>query len=152
MAEETTQSMVSEPTEIPVYVDDLRPWTRTPVGPFKDGVLACFLFVAQDIPEQRAALHALAGKLNLRTGWFQRRPWPHYLLTEGARRRAVKLGAVSVSRLEGIGLRDAGKRARRAAKMSAIANDGDSACSDAPGSRSEDSASNGSACGVLQGS
>ena len=111
---------MSDSTEILVYVSDIRPWSKKPVGPFKEGTPACHLFVAQDTPEQRAALHRMAGELNLRTGWFQRRPWPHYLLTEGARRKAVAAGAVSVTRLKAIEIREAGKRLRRAAKLEAV--------------------------------
>lgn len=109
--------MVSESAEIPVYVNDVRPWSKAPVGPFQEGTPACHLFVAEDTPEHRAELHVMAGKLKLRAGWFQRQPWPHYLLTDGARKKAVALGAVAVSKEEANEIRAAGKKARRAAKL-----------------------------------
>lgn len=110
---------MSESADIPVYVNDVRPWSKPPVGPFQEGTLACHLFVAEDTPEHRAELHTMAGKLKLRAGWFQRQPWPHYVLTEGARTRALALGAVAVSKQEANEIREAGKKARHAAKLEA---------------------------------
>jgi hypothetical protein len=49
-----------------------------------------------------AELHEFAGRLGLRREWFQSKPGrpdkDHYDLTEAARERAVRLGAVSEDR------------------------------------------------------
>lgn len=45
-------------------------------------------------------LHSLAARIGLKLAWFQHhKPWfPHYDLTEPRRARAIKLGAIEVSK------------------------------------------------------
>lgn len=59
---------------------------------------ACHLFSDDGDLE---ALHAFAEELGLKRAWFQDHPrLPHYDLTAGKRKQALKLGAVEISKAE----------------------------------------------------
>ena len=72
-----------------VYVDDLRMCLRNRNWPYKQ---SCHL-VADTIEE----LYLFGVLMNLKPEWFQNKPeLPHYDLTKGMRRKAVKLGAIEI--------------------------------------------------------
>jgi len=74
-----------------VYVDEIVQWP-TKIRCFKNG--SCHL-TADTLEE----LHAMAQKIGMRREWFQDHPRaPHYDLTPSKRERALKEGAVFVSR------------------------------------------------------
>ena len=54
---------------------------------------ACHLLC---LPGEEVELHTIAGRLGLRPTWFQRRPIPHYNLTEGKRHQAIRQGASAI--------------------------------------------------------
>ena len=60
---------------------------------------ACHLFC--DRPENLEELHKLAQQIELRRSWFQSKSvLPHYDLTESKQRKAIKAGALLISRKE----------------------------------------------------
>lgn len=71
-----------------VYVDRMQE--------MQDGKLWCHMATDGDIEE----LHAFAGEIGLKRGWFQPKSLPHYDLTQRKRERAIAHGAVSVSTRE----------------------------------------------------
>ena len=74
-----------------IYVDELSVCLRNRNWPYSQ---ACHL-VADSIEE----LHYFAGRMRLKPAWFQDKPeLPHYDLTKGMRRLAIKLGAIEVNR------------------------------------------------------
>ena len=74
-----------------VYVDEMMVCLRNRNWPYSQ---ACHL-VADSVEE----LHYFAGRMRLKPAWFQDKPeLPHYDLTRGMRRVAVKLGAIEVNR------------------------------------------------------
>jgi hypothetical protein len=74
-----------------VFVDPLMTCIPTPTWRW---VKSCHMFAADPIE-----LHAFASKLGLHRAWFQNRPGhvPHYDLNASKRRKAIRLGAKSVS-------------------------------------------------------
>jgi hypothetical protein len=70
---------------VSVYVDKLRDWGWR-LGP------SCHLIT--DGPNEE--LHAFAARLGLKRSWFQTDGDPHYDLTAGKRRQAVRLGAIEL--------------------------------------------------------
>ena len=76
-----------------VYVDDLMVSLRNKNWPYSH---SCHL-VADTVSE----LHYFAGRMRLKPAWFQNKPeLPHYDLTKGMRRLAVKLGAIEVDQYQ----------------------------------------------------
>jgi len=76
-----------------VYVDTMLPCIRNANWRYSQ---SCHL-VADSFQE----LHAFARELGLRRAWFQSKSGlPHYDLTASKRRRAIKLGALPISREE----------------------------------------------------
>lgn len=74
-----------------VYVDDLQVSLKNRNWPYSH---SCHL-VADSVEE----LHYFAGRMMLKPAWFQDKPErPHYDLTKGKRRLAVKLGAVEIDK------------------------------------------------------
>ncbi len=72
-----------------VYVDELFETEKTPRWRYTK---ACHL-TADTLDE----LHEFAQRIGMRRQWFQEHPkHPHYDLTAGRRRTAVRLGAVEV--------------------------------------------------------
>lgn len=75
-------------------------------APYKTGAWkwkeACHL-LADSVEE----LHEMADTIRLKRSWFQRKSVPHYDLTQGMRRKAIKAGAVELSmRQEGQHIRN----------------------------------------------
>lgn len=61
-------------------------------------------------------------KLHLREEWFQDKPFfPHFDLTSGTRRRAINLGAKSVSQMEAVHFRNRNKAKAHLASQKARA-------------------------------
>jgi len=79
-----------------VYVDDLFPGmelSNTPGGRWPYAT-ACHLF-----GDDEDELHRFAESIGLRRSWFQRnKSLDHYDLTRGMRSKAVRAGAIEVSR------------------------------------------------------
>ena len=76
-----------------VYVDELFPTEKTTNWRYDK---ACHL-TADDIEE----LHKFTLMLGMRRTWFQDHPrHPHYDLTEGRRKAAIKLGAIETTARE----------------------------------------------------
>ena len=74
-----------------VYVDSLALCVTTPAWPWGR---ACHLFADTD-----AELHDFAASISLKRAWFQdRRDFPHYDLTSGKRKEAVRAGAREATR------------------------------------------------------
>lgn len=74
-----------------VYVDRVFATTPGRRWPFTQ---ACHMFA-----DTEAELHHLAGVIGLRRSWFQpKKGLPHYDLTAGRRRAAVRQGAIEVTR------------------------------------------------------
>lgn len=88
---------------------------------------SCHL-VADSIEE----LHAFAARLGMRHEWFQdirtrEEPRPHYLLTESRRERAVRLGAVQVTRKQMVGVWRRAEAVRRITEEREAMREGDDA-------------------------
>ena len=76
-----------------VYVDELNVCVKSKTWPYSQ---SCHL-VADFVWE----LHFFAGRMRLKPAWFQDKPeLPHYDLTKGMRRVAVKLGAIEINRIK----------------------------------------------------
>ena len=74
-----------------VYVDEMTVCLRNRNWPYNQ---ACHM-TADSVEE----LHYFAGRLRLKPAWFQNKhELPHYDLTKGMRRLAVKLGAIECNR------------------------------------------------------
>lgn len=72
-----------------VYVDEAK-W------PYR-GTFYCHMMTDGNLEE----LHAMAGRLGLKRGWFQNKAsGPHYDLSQNKRWQAIRLGAVAVSSRE----------------------------------------------------
>lgn len=52
-----------------------------------------------------AELHAMADAIGMKREWYQPFSFPHYDVAKGRRARAVKLGAIEVTRREGYEVR-----------------------------------------------
>lgn len=76
---------------MPVYVDNLKPSIKNKNWKYNK---SCHL-VADSLEE----LHAFAKKIKMPIAWFQKRlgGMPHYDLTEGKRKEAVKAGAIQIN-------------------------------------------------------
>jgi hypothetical protein len=73
-----------------IMVDELRMWP-TRIHCFRSG--SCHLTTDGDLEE----LHEFAVRIGMRREWFQQHPLaPHYDLTVGRRKAALRLGAVFV--------------------------------------------------------
>ncbi len=70
-----------------VYVSSLQSHFGTPW---------CDMMCDGDLTE----LHNMAHNLFLKRRWYQQRPHPHYSIMQGKRAKAIKMGAVSVSKTE----------------------------------------------------
>lgn len=73
-----------------VYVDEMAVCLQTKNWPYTQ---ACHL-----VADTEGELHIFAMRLGLHRSWFQAAGILHYDLTVGMRRKAVKLGAVELSR------------------------------------------------------
>ncbi|MFB0523945.1 MAG: DUF4031 domain-containing protein [Phycisphaerae bacterium] len=74
-----------------VYVDEMTNCLKNKNWPYSR---SCHL-VADSVEE----LHYFAGRLMLKPSWFQQKSdLPHYDLTTGMRRLAIKLGAIEIGR------------------------------------------------------
>lgn len=74
---------------MPVYVDDYR-------TPFRRMIMSHM--TADTLDE----LHDMARKLNLNRRYFQDGSTPHYDVCESMRRKAVQLGAIEETTVEGV--------------------------------------------------
>ena len=75
-----------------VYVDDLFPTRPSSRWRFYE---ACHM-----LADSSKELHAMAGAIGLKRSWFQAQSSPHYDLTQGKRRQAVRRGAVQLDRID----------------------------------------------------
>ena len=95
-----------------VYVDEMGACLVTDKWPYSQ---SCHL-VADSVEE----LHYFAGRMMLKPAWFQDKPeLPHYDLTKGKRRLAIKLGAIEVNRKKIFELMKK-NRSRRAGQQSLL--------------------------------
>ena len=75
-----------------VYVDDI----RIPARVGRISGRWSHLFVGPD--DDLAELHAFAASIGLRRAWFQdKRPLPHYDVTDSKRQQAIDAGAVAIT-------------------------------------------------------
>lgn len=75
-----------------VYVDDLFPTRPSPRWRFYE---ACHM-----LADSLGELHSMAASIGLKPGWFQPASSPHYDLTPGKRRQALRKGAVALNRID----------------------------------------------------
>jgi len=73
-----------------VYVDQMQPCIQNRKWPYDQ---ACHL-----VADSTKELHKFGTRLGLHFSWFQAHSIPHYDLTVGMRRKAVKMGAIEISR------------------------------------------------------
>lgn len=76
-----------------VYVDEVLPCIRSANWPYNK---SCHL-----VADTYRELHTFAKELGLQRAWYQvKSSLPHYALTASKRRRAIRLGALPISREE----------------------------------------------------
>jgi len=91
-----------------VYVDPMMGWPQTKRWPYGE--------VSHLIGDDETELHEFAKLIGLKRWWFQKQAGhiPHYDLTSGKRRLAIKHGAIEVNRKQFVHmLRKYRKKVRR---------------------------------------